>query len=168
MNLRLSAMVAVLWLASCAGYGPVGVQAGQTEAQVVQVMGQPTGRYAMPGGAQRLEFARGPYGRHTYMIDLDAQGRVVQVDQVLDTWHFATVLPGQTSDEVLRALGRPSERAGSMRNGQIWSWRYANNDCLWWQAQFDAQGILVQAGYGPERGCDAPNRAERRTGWRAV
>ena len=48
-----------------------------------------------------------------------------------------------------------------MRDGQIWSWRYANNDCLWWQAQFDAQGVLIQDVYGPERGCDAPNRAAR-------
>ena len=161
MNVRLWAISMVVGLVSCAGYGPAGLQPGSSEADVVQVMGQPTGRYTMPGGMQRLEFARGPYGRHTYMIDLDAQGRVAKVEQVLDSWHFATVLPGQTRDDVLRTLGRPSERAGMMRDGQIWSWRYANNDCLWWQAQFDAQGVLIQAGYGPERGCDAPNRAAR-------
>ena len=161
MNVRLWAISMVVGLVSCAGYGPAGLQPGSSEADVMQVMGQPTGRYTMPGGMQRLEFARGPYGRHTYMIDLDAQGRVAKVEQVLDSWHFATVLPGQTRDDVLRTLGRPSERAGMMRDGQIWSWRYANNDCLWWQAQFDAQGVLIQAGYGPERGCDAPNRAAR-------
>jgi len=44
-----------------------------------------------------------------------------------------------------------------MRDGQIWSWRYANNDCLWWQAQFDAQGVVTAAGYAPERGCDGSN-----------
>jgi hypothetical protein len=151
----------VVCLAACAGYGPSGVQAGNTEAEVVQVMGQPTGRYAMPGGTQRLEYARGPAGRHTYMLDLDAQGRVTKVEQVLDVNHFSTVIPGQTRDDVLRTLGRPSERAGAMRGAQIWSWHYANNDCLWWQAQFDAQGILTQAGYGVARGCDAPNRAGR-------
>ena len=169
MNLRLWAVSMGLALASCAGYGPVGVQAGQTEADVVKVMGVPTGRYTMPGGTQRLEYARGPYGRHTYMIDLDGQGRVTQVDQVLGPRHFDTVVPGQTTrDDILRMLGRPNERVGAMRDGQIWSWRYPNNDCLWWQAQFDAQGILVQAGYGPERGCDAPNRAGRSLGWRAL
>ena len=156
MRHRIALLLAAM-LTACAGYGPGTVGVGNTEAEVVQVMGQPTGRYAMPGGTQRLEFARGPYGRHTYMVDLDAQGRVANIEQVLDARHFALVMPGQTRDEVLRTLGRPGERVGMMRDGQIWSWRYANYDCLWWQAQFDAQGIVTAAGYSPERGCGAPN-----------
>jgi len=157
MKRHRMSMLLLVGLAACAGYGPGTVGVGSTEAQAVQVMGQPTGRYTLPDGVQRLEFARGPYGRHTYMVDLDAQGRVVNVEQVLDALHFARVLPGQTRDEVLRTLGRPGERVGMMRNGQIWSWRYANNDCLWWQAQFDAQGVVTGAGYAPERGCDGPS-----------
>ena len=47
MNLRLWAVSMGLALASCAGYGPVGVQPGQTEADVVKVMGAPTGRYTV-------------------------------------------------------------------------------------------------------------------------
>jgi hypothetical protein len=49
----------------------------------------------MPDGTQRLEFARGPFGRHTYMVDLDAQGRVANVEQVLDARHFARVTPAR-------------------------------------------------------------------------
>ena len=160
VSMLLLAMGVAL-LAACAGYGPSGVGVGNSEAQVVQAMGQPTGRYTLPGGTQRLEFARGPFGRHTFMVDLDAQGRVAKLEQVLDARHFATVLPGQTRDEVLRTLGRPGERVGMMRDGQIWSWRYANNDCLWWQAQFDAQGVVTAAGYGTERGCDGTDRSAR-------
>jgi hypothetical protein len=159
MGSRAAAASMVLALAACAGYSPdASVQAGATEAQVVQTMGQPTGRYTMPNGTQRLEFARGPYGVHTWMIDLDAQGRVAQVDQVLDARHFALVLPGQSRDEVLRTIGRPGERMGMMRNGQIWSWRYPNNDCLWWQAQLDAQGIVTSAGFSQEPRCDGMHR----------
>ena len=162
MGWRVVGVSMVVGLAACAGYGPgAGVRAGSSEAEVVQAMGQPTSRYTMPGGMQRLEFARGPFGRHTYMVDLDAQGRVANVEQVLDARHFARVMPGQTRDEVLRTLGRPGERVGMMRDGQIWSWRYANNDCLWWQAQFDAQGVVTAAGYAPERGCDGPDRSAR-------
>jgi hypothetical protein len=95
------------------------------------------------------------------MVDFDGQGRLVEWEQVLNPEHFATVMPGQTRDEVLRTLGRPGERMGMFRDGQIWSWRYANNDCLWYQAQFDAQGIVTAAGYGPERGCDGNERAAR-------
>ncbi len=149
-------------LAACAGYGPgTDVRTGSTEAQVVQTMGQPTGRYTLPDGTQRLEFARGPYGRHTWMVDLDGQGRVLQIEQVLEPRHFARVLPGQSRDEVLRTIGRPGERMGMMRNGQIWSWRYPNNDCLWWQAQLDAQGIVTSAGYAQEPACEGSQRAAR-------
>jgi hypothetical protein len=92
------------------------------------------------------------------MVDLDAQGLVLQWDQVLDRRYFDAVTPGMNSDQLLRFIGRPSERMGMMRNGQIWSWRYYNNDCLWWQAQLDAQGVVTSAGYGLMPQCNAPNR----------
>jgi hypothetical protein len=161
MTPRRFVSLLVLLLAACAGYSPGSLPVGSSEAQVKQLMGEPTGRYTLPGGGQRLEYARGPSGRHTYMVDFDAQGRLVEWEQVLDAQHFATVMPGQTRDEVLRTLGRPGERMGMFRNGQIWSWRYPNNDCLWYQAQFDAQGIVTAAGYGQERGCDGNQRAAR-------
>jgi hypothetical protein len=138
-----------LWLGACASYGPGDLRVGQTRAEVTQSLGPNTGQYTLADGSTRLEFARGPFGRHTWMVDLDASGRVAQWEQVLDEWHFQNVLPGQKQDEVLRAIGRPSERVGMMRNGQIWSWRYPNNDCLWFQASFNAEGVLLSAGYAP-------------------
>jgi hypothetical protein len=122
-------------------------------------MGPPTGRYQLPEGPTRLEFARGPYGRETYMVDLE-QGRVTEWNQVLDRRYFEAVSPGMSSDQLLRFIGHPSEVVGMMRNGKIWSYRYHNNDCLWWQAQLDAQGTVTSAGYAQIPGCDGPN--ERR------
>ena len=163
MGWRVASGLMVMVLAACAGYGPgADVQPGSTEAQVVQSMGQPTGRYALSSGTQRLEFARGPYGHHTWMIDFDAQGRVARVDQVLSPRHFALVLPGQSRDQVLQTIGRPGERMGMMRNGQIWSWRYPNNDCLWWQVQLDAQGVVTAAGYAPEPRCNGVEQGGNR------
>ena len=34
------------------------------------------------------------------------------MEQVLDVNHFDVINPGQTRDDVLRRIGRPSERAG--------------------------------------------------------
>jgi hypothetical protein len=141
-------------LVACAGNMPPKDLNGRSEAQVVQAMGQPTGRYPLPDNGRRLEFAKGPAGRETYMIDLDAQGRVVQSDQVLDANHFDVVSPGMKRDDLLRFIGRPCERAGVRGGGEIWSWRYANNNCLWWQAQVDAQGVVVGAGYAAMPSCD--------------
>lgn len=145
-------------LAGCAStYGPGDLQPGLSETEVTQRLGAPTGRYALPEGRTRLEFARGPFGRHTFMVDVDASGRLLSWGQVLEPRFFSLIVPGQSRDEVLRTIGRPGEVVGMMRNGQIWSWRYPNNDCLWYQVSLDAAGTVTSAGYGVERGCDAPN-----------
>jgi len=148
----LASLTAVL--VACAGYAPPrDMRAGTTEAEVTQAMGPPTGRYQLPEGPTRLEFARGPYGRQTYMVDLDAQGRVLEWNQVLSPRYFESIIPGMKSEELLRYIGRPSDRQGVFRGGQIWSWRYHNNDCLWYQVQLDAQGVVSTAGYGNEPRC---------------
>src|SRR5213083_1985964 len=110
-RMKTTIAATLVLLAGCAGYGPPPqLAAGSSEGEVVQTMGAPTGRYTLADGQQRLEYARGPYGRHTYMVDLDAQGRVAKVEQVLDARHFAQLAPGQSRDDVLRTIGRPSER----------------------------------------------------------
>ena len=148
---------AITTLAACAGYAPSSDMRGFSEAEVVQQLGPPTGRYQLPEGPTRLEFWRGPSGRHTYMVDFE-QGRVTEWNQVLDRRYFEAVTPGMTSDQLLRFIGHPSEVMGMMRDGKIWSYRYANADCLWWQAQLDAQGVVTSAGYALQPQCNAPNR----------
>lgn len=150
-----------LLLGGCAGYGPGDLHVGQAQAAVEATLGPSTGRYTLPDGRTRLEFARGPLGRHTWMVDLDAAGHVAQWQQVLDERHFLAVLPGQTTEQVLQTLGRPGGRVAMWRDGQIWSWRYPNNDCLWYQVSFNAQGIATGGGYGSEPGCDPSDAARQ-------
>ena len=156
MKATMLVAMAAAALAACAGYSPPQDLRGLSESEVVQLMGPPTGHYQLPEGPTRLEFARGPYGRHTYMVDFE-QGKVTQWDQVLDRRYFEAVTPGMTSDQLLRFIGHPSEVHGMMRNGKIWSYRYFNSDCLWWQAQLDAQGTVTAAGYASAPGCDGMN-----------
>ena len=85
MNPRtLATLVLTLALSACAGYSPRGMQVGDSADDVLRTMGQPTSRYQLPQGGTRLEFARGPYGKHTYMIDVDAQGRVTAATLLSD------------------------------------------------------------------------------------
>ncbi|HSW26627.1 MAG TPA: hypothetical protein VLJ62_27990 [Burkholderiaceae bacterium] len=149
----IAASVAGLLIA-CAGLRPPTDLKGRTEAEVVQAMGQPTGRYTLPDNGRRLEYAKGPAGRETFMVDLDAQGRVVQMEQVLDVNHFDVINPGMKEADLLRFIGRPSERSGMRGGGEILSWRYYNTGCLWWQAQLDAQRVITTAGYASLPGCD--------------
>lgn len=149
------AITGLLVLAGCAGPQPLQVRGGQTEAEMLALMGPPTGRYAMPGGVQRVEFARGPMGVWTWMVDLDAGGRVLQINQVLRPAYFNQVQEGMTRDDLLRLLGRPAARQGEWQNRETWSWRYDNHDCLWLRVTLDAQGrVWGGASTLPDPICD--------------
>lgn len=151
------AMLAAALLAGCAAFGPP-PQPGQNEAQVLQRLGSPTARYALAGGATRLEFASGPFGRETWMVDVDAGGRVTAAMQVLEDGYLAAFqarAPGMGRDELLRTLGTPGERRGARLGGETWSWRYRTNDCLWFQVSLTADGRVSDGAFGIDPSCDA-------------
>jgi hypothetical protein len=142
-------------LAGCAGYAPSGVQNGQTADEVARLMGPPTGRYPLPGGGQRLEYARGPMGKHTYMIDLDAAGRVTGWTQVLNEANFNALPTGLTREEVLLRLGRPSERFYiGWQDLDVWAYRYPINECQWFMVGFRRDGHVNDTSYGIDWRCD--------------
>lgn len=158
-----------LAIGGCALFAPPPLVVGQTEAEVQALMGRPTARYAMDGGLTRLEYATGPYGRFTWMVDLGADGRSRRAVQVLTTEHFADFqarAPGMTVDQLLRELGRPGERTGGgLRGGELWSWRYHNNDCLLWQVGIGDDGKVIDAGYGIDQQCDVKDRVSLMGRW---
>jgi hypothetical protein len=144
-----------LLLAGCA-LGAPSAQPGQSQDEVLARLGAPTGRYAMPEGAQRLEYARGPSGRVTWMIDVDAAGRVTQVAQVLQERYFAQVRDGMPQDALLRLLGRPAQRAGEWQHRETWSWRFETHECLWFRVTLSADRKVVHGGaMMPDPQCDA-------------
>ena len=153
--MRLSALVCLCVAVIVTACGSVGMgvpYGGRSEAELITVKGPPTGRYALPHGHQRLEFARGPQGRQTFMADVDSHGRVVEFEQVLDVRRFALVTLGTTRDGVLRTIGQPSDRTPS-HDGEVWAWRYANRHCVWYQIELDQNGVVKATGYKPEPGC---------------
>ena len=107
---RLPLIVLVALLAGCAlgRYSPSGVPPGASRDEVQRIMGPPTGTYTMPDGHLRLEYNHMPLGKQTFMIDLDAGGRVAHWENVLDEAHFAAIQPGMGSQDVLRLIGPPS------------------------------------------------------------
>ncbi len=166
MKTALKTVIAgsLCWLLSaCAGLGQPPVLAGQTEADALAALGPPTGRYAMASGTQRLEFARGPAGRITWMVDVDGTGRIQAVEQVLDAAHFARVRDGMPRDELLRLLGRPAARQREWQQRETWSWRYETNDCVWLRVTLTADGrVQGGAAHMPDPACDAGRGVEPR------
>lgn len=129
---------------------------GTAADEVRRAWGTPTGTYTLPGGGTRLEYATGPYGRTTWMIDLDAAGRVARARQVL-TPETLFALPAGTLDRAAlqRELGRPGEVRGVHGGGQTWYWRYETNDCLWMAASITPAGVFAGGSLMVDPGCDA-------------
>jgi hypothetical protein len=129
---------------------------GTAAAELQRQWGAPTDTHALPGGGTRLEFASGPYGRTTWMIDLGADGRVQHARQVL-TPEALFALPVGTLDRATlrRELGRPGEVQGVHGGGETWFWRYETNDCLRLAASIDREGRYTGGAVLPDPACDA-------------
>ena len=155
MRLSIVCVFAAFLLSACSGYAPPANLSGLTADQLVAQMGPPETRRAIDGGGTRLEFPRGPYGLHTWFVDLDATGRAVRAEQVLTEQNFNRILPGMAQEDVRQLLGRPSEVQGLARaRGVVWSYRYENPFCDWFQVELLLQQQVRSAGYGKPPECE--------------
>jgi hypothetical protein len=151
--LRVWLLLPLLFTA-CAGYSPAALKVGDSESSIVAQMGAPTARHTLPNGQQRLEYARGPYGKHTYMLTLDATGRLLGVEQVLTEQRFANIQPGMPVAQVRTELGRPAQaRVGWRGVGEVWSYRYDATFCQWFQVWL-VDAVVREAAYAPDPLCD--------------
>jgi hypothetical protein len=146
-------------MAACAGYAPGDLPAGTTEAALRARMGEPTDALSRPDGSRRLEYARGPFGKHTYRVDVDATGRVTGWRQILDEAAFEALPLEVPAAEVRERLGRPSQvRVGWRGVGEVWSYRYEwFNLCRWFQVWL-VDGRVREAGYAPDPLCEEGRR----------
>jgi len=146
-------LVSLSLLTACTGYAPPANVSGMTENQIIAQMGQPE-TVRQTGNGTRLEFPRGPMGHHTWFVDVDAQGKVSKAEQVLIEQNFLLISPGMTQDEVRQRLGRPSEIQGLARSrGVVWSYRYENPFCQWFQVEVSQEQQVRSAGYGEPPEC---------------
>ena len=145
-------------LSACTGYAPPNNLAGVSGEQIVASMGTPDTQRQLDGGT-RLEFPRGPYGRHTWFVYLDAEGKAVRAEQVLTEKNFTQINPGMTADEVRFTLGRPGEVQGLARSrGTVWSYRYESPFCRWFQVEISEEQAVRSAGYGEPPECSRRDR----------
>lgn len=142
-----------LLLAGCAGYGGADLVAGVArEADVRQAMGVPAMQWTLPGGGRQLAYPRGPAGYETFMVHLDAAGRLERIENVLDMTHFARIQPDMTQEEVLQLLG-PSQPQWTAyfkaRDELVWEWRYCDSwrEAARFDVLFDATTGIVRTSY---------------------
>jgi hypothetical protein len=148
--------VVVLGLAGCTTFvNPARLSAGSTMTDVKNTYGAPTGEYTVAGGT-RFEYATGPYGKFTWMVDFGADGRLREVQQVLTEARFNAVQAGTDAAALRSALGRPSEvwRLGRL-NQDVWRYRYDSPFCQVFQVSVGDDGKVVDTGYAPDPLCES-------------
>jgi outer membrane protein assembly factor BamE (lipoprotein component of BamABCDE complex) len=117
-----------------------------TEAQIRDQMGKPETERTFEDGSKRLEYPRGPQGLTTYMVDIDPNGKLKSVTQVLTAENFAKIRAGMTQDQVRRLLGKPGEVAVfPLKPETVWSWKWeegAPTGEAYFNVHFDRSGVV--------------------------
>lgn len=144
-------------LPACSSYAPPDRASGMSRDELVARMGPPEMERRVDAGS-RLEFPRGPFGKQTWFVYFDANGRALRAEQVLTRANFERVVPGMAQDDLRKLLGRPAEfQVLARARGMVWSYRYENNDCLWFQVELSLEQRVRSAGYGEPPECATPN-----------
>ena len=116
-------------LAGCAAnpFNGYNIQPGTSRDEVLARMGPPT-RVVRLAGGERLQYSLQPFGRHMWIVDFDAAGRVVQAGQMLTEANFNKIQPGWTRDDVERDFGPPAwvDRVASW-SGTVMTYRWKDN-----------------------------------------
>ncbi len=151
------AVLACVWLfVACAGMLPYSLKSGDNVDDVRRRVGRPSGEHATPDGGRKFAY---PIGKQTFMLQFDAQGRLLSWGNVLDEAHFNRVQAGITREQLREQLGEPWMVWGVRYHSQtVWSYRFTGPFCLLFHVGITPQGIVEDTSYGPDPRCE---RAER-------
>ncbi|WP_439586419.1 hypothetical protein [Hydrogenophaga sp.] len=158
-GLRAPLLGLVVWaLVGCLGI-PERIEPGTPRAQIEERLGAPTAEYALAEG-RRLQYSRQPGGQQVYNLDLDASGRLRQLEQVMDiNWLQRNIAVDRWSRaDVLRNLGRPAlvERVASFR-GDVWTYRFLEaNSPRQVHLHIDPEGVVRRVMFTDEPTPDDP------------
>ncbi|MEW5881391.1 MAG: hypothetical protein AB1761_13220 [Pseudomonadota bacterium] len=148
----LAFAVCVAAIAGCAT--PAAVVPGTPESQLRAQFGRPVAEHALEAGAKRLEYLTGPFQQTKYMVDVDANGRVQRVEQVLTAEKFARLRIGIDDRAVVRReFGIPlREQPFPLAGLTAWMYPYKENGV--WDSEmavyFDKDGIVRKVESGPD------------------
>lgn len=155
-------LTGALIIGGCAGYAPSKDFIGLTRSEIIAILGTPNPVPADLDSAARLDFPRGPYGKHTYAVYFDAQGIATKYRQLLTDEDFAKIVPGLDESEVVDLIGISKIRFGLARDrGYVWTYRYETPRCQWFQVEFIAEKKVRSAGYSLLPECSAVKRGLR-------
>lgn len=148
----LAPPIALALLAGCAF--PTALAPGTPEAEVVSRYGRPAEVYPLPADARRLAYPIGALNQQTWLIDVDAQGRVTRVDQVLTAAHFGRIKVGADDTSLVRREFGPPREIQTYAASGLTAWLYPYKESGVWNSEmavyFDKAGIVRKVESGPD------------------
>lgn len=146
-------VICAAFLCGCASYAPTASILGLSRAQVIERLGPPD-PVTPSGTSDRLDFPRGPMGKHTYFVYFDEEGKAIRFEQALTEDRFAKIVPEMSTEDVIKLIGVSRSTFGLARNrGFVWSYRYENPFCQWFQVEFTIEAKVRSAGYSKAPEC---------------
>ena len=128
--------------------------AGEQESAVVAGLGQPREVYNLPDGTKRLMWPTQPMGEVTTAADIDVNGKVISVRQVLQPSEFYRAQPDKwTRSDVLVNFGRREETGYfPLMKREVWSYRYLEDGVFYllFNFYFDDTGVLRATQKSPD------------------
>lgn len=122
MNRLLVAGIAA-GLCSCSLLPPTIEPGTTTESRILSTYGKPSYRTPGPDNTTTLVYATQPEGVSCLMVDIDAQGRVVNAREALGEHNQWRVRAGMDQDQVTRLLGpHRSEEYFPLSGELVWDW----------------------------------------------
>ncbi len=156
------ALTVFLSIGGCAGYAPSNDFIGLSRNEALALLGQPTPVPDNIATAKRLDFPRGPFGKHTYSLYFDDKGVVTGFKQLLNDENFAKIVPGMDESAVVDLIGVSKDRVDLARErGYVWNYRYETPLCRWFQVEFNPENKVRSAGYSIPQECRVGTRAIR-------
>lgn len=138
-----------VWLLSGCAFS--GVQPGMTRDEVASRLGQPSRVVALSSGT-RLQYSGQPAGQWVVMVDLNLDGRVTTLRQVLNGNDFNRIESGQwTRQDVEREFGPPAaiDRVMSWPF-DIMTYRWIEIDDMFFWVYLDQNNVVQRTGQGIE------------------
>lgn len=139
------------------------IPAGASEADVRAKLGPPREIYTLSPGVTRWLYPTQPMGQHTVAADIDAQGRVRDVKEVLTSREFAKAEIGKwTQHDVLVHFGKPVETSYfPLMKREVWTYRFKQDD-VWntlMHFYFSPDGVLRTTQTSPDPLYDPDRRS---------
>lgn len=160
--LKMAAALATVTIGACTSYAPSKHFIGLSHSDTITALGKPNPMPPDVESAKRLDFPRGPFGKHTYSVYFDDQGKVSGYQQLLTEENFAKIVPGMAESEVVDVIGVSKDRFMLARDrGYVWNYRYFSPLCRWLQIEFTLEGKVRSTGYSKPPECRVGGRAFR-------